>query len=527
MSRPAGTRTGADLMAVAAATCVAGLLGAYRLGWLPLWMDEAWSEWFAHRGLGEAWRLTRDYDTHPPLYQTLLSAWIARTGASEAALRGLSVAFMAATVPLVYLIGRTVARGGRARLVGAIGAALFALSPLQVAYAQEARPYAALTFAVALMIYGACSLLRRDAPRPATAGAAGGSWTAPLRSPGWWAFVAGSALTLWLHNTAVLAVASVWAVVLAAGIAGARADPALLRQLVIGGVVTALLYAPFLPYLIDQAGRVSQGFWIARPSLHALQDAVLFLFGSGFGYTGVAAVVFCTLAAFGLRSLDDAGDRWMVILLAAAALAPILLQFGISRIDRPIFLPRTLVFVLVPFVVCVAAGIAGMRSLRGRVVAGTAAVALLLGGLHHYYSTHTKEPWGRIAARVAALAGERVIVLTVPNYAAIPLRYYLPDRSLPRGVLRPLPGEFPSATGAPIPAGVRGAPRMTTADLAAIREELRGADSVLLVARNEVLYDPDGVVPTMLTGLGFRETMRESYRSGLITIRLLDRGGAR
>ena len=494
--------------------CVVALLGAYRLGWLPLWLDEAWSEWFAHRAPWETWRFTRDYDTHPPLYQTLLSAWIAVAGTSEVALRSLSVALMVATVPVVYLAGRSVAQDGRARLVGLTAAWLFALSPLQVAYAQEARPYAALTFAVALMLYGACRLLP-------------GERTTPFRSPGWWSFTIGSALALWLHNTAFLAVSSVWAVVLAAAVARRRTDAAPARHLLVAGGVTALLYAPFLPYLLDQAGRVSQGFWIARPSLRALEDAVLYLSGSGFGYTGLAALVFCTVAAFGVRSLDEHGKRWFAVLLAAAALAPIVLQFGISLIGRPVFLTRTLVYVLVPFFVLVAAGIAGMRSPVARCLVAAVAAALLAGGLRDYYATHAKEPWHRIAGVVAAQASERDVVFTVPNYAAIPLRYYLPGRTLPKGVLLPLPGEFPAVTGAPIPAGVRGAPRMTKPDLEPARKALADAGKVLLVMRSESLYDPDGVALAMLAELGFRETTKESFRSGEITLRTFERSSAR
>jgi len=514
MNGPPAARTIAhpELVGVAAAMCVAVLLGAHRLGWLPLWLDEAWSEWYAHRPPWETWRLTRDYDTHPPLYQTLLSVWIAVAGTGEAALRSLSVAFMAAAVPLVHLIGRTVAPQGQARLVGLTAAWLFAVAPLQVAYAQEARPYAALTFAVALMLYGACRLLRGE-PAP------------PVRSPGWWSFTIGSALALWFHNTAFVVVASVWAAVLAAGIARRRTDAALLRRLAGAGLVTALLYAPFLPSLVDQATRVAQGFWIARPDARALEDAVLFLSGSGYGYTGFTALVFSAVAALGLRSLDERGGRWLAVLLAVAALAPILLEFGISRIGRPIFLTRTLLYVMVPFLVLVAAGIASIRSLGARWLVGAIAAALLAGGLREYYTTRTKEPWPRIAALVAARAGARDVVLTVPNYAAIPLRYYLPDRSLPRGTLRPLPAEFPAVTASPIPTGVRGAPQMTGADLESARGTLAEARKVLLVARAGYLYDPDGLVIALLAELGFRETTKDSF--GGITVLGFERSGAR
>jgi mannosyltransferase len=56
-----------------------------------LWLDETYSAWFAHLPLRELWTRAPLYETHPPLYYTLLKGWSALAGCSEAGLRSLSV----------------------------------------------------------------------------------------------------------------------------------------------------------------------------------------------------------------------------------------------------------------------------------------------------------------------------------------------------------------------------------------------------------------------------------------------------
>lgn len=496
---------------------LAAVLRAHGLGELPLRGDEAWSEWFAHRPVQDAWRLTARHDTHPPLYHTLLSGWISLFGNSEAALRSLSAACSVATVPIVYLLGRAVTGNARSRTVGALAGLFFALAPVQVDFAQETRPYAALGLAVALMLYGACRVLRlAEPPQPAVPTGAELRWAHAI---GWSTLVAGSALALWLHNTAALVVASVWAVLLVAAISLRRANPMLLRGLLIAGLLVALLYAPFLPYLLEQVGRVSTGFWVKAPSVNDLEFGLLYLFGSRHGHTAIAALTFCVVATLGLRFLYAGEHRWMVTLLAVAMLAPILLEFALSRVGRPFFLPRTLIYTLVPFFVFVAAGVASVRSVAVGclMVAGLAAV--LLNGLEHYYVLQLKrEHWDRGAALLLKGVREQDLVFTIPNHLTIQLRHHLPEGTLARSRLVPLPGEFPTSDNERFfAAGIKGAPRIEREDLEQIRRELPKSGRVWLVMHGERgRHDPDGLVVNLLRDQGFQQTLRQSLRTFIV-----------
>ncbi len=107
-------------------------------------------------------------DVHPPGYFALLHQWIAIAGRSEYALRYLSVIFSMLTLALLMRFGRALVGryvGGRGvRIASRRGAsaqygallttgALAALSPLYVAYAQEVRMYASVTFFALASVY--------------------------------------------------------------------------------------------------------------------------------------------------------------------------------------------------------------------------------------------------------------------------------------------------------------------------------------------------------------------------------------
>lgn len=144
---------------------VAVLVRGHRLGVPNLWLDEANSWYVAHL----SWTALLQNLHHSPLgpvYFVALKLWMGVAGASEAALRAPSLIASVLLVPLVYAVGRrTVPRNA-----ALAGAALTAVSPLQLYFAQEARMYMllALLAAVAALAY----LRWRDALVAGTPGAA-------------------------------------------------------------------------------------------------------------------------------------------------------------------------------------------------------------------------------------------------------------------------------------------------------------------------------------------------------------------
>ena len=132
-----------------------------RLGSQSFWIDEvisfAWIQEIRRNGLG-----TLLHDLHGPLHALVL--WMmSGIGTGEAWMRAPSAIASALTVPAVGLLARTLA-GAR---TGLVAAALVALSPFALYYAQECRNYA-MTMAAAIgMLAAARAFVDRPSRRRA------------------------------------------------------------------------------------------------------------------------------------------------------------------------------------------------------------------------------------------------------------------------------------------------------------------------------------------------------------------------
>ncbi len=126
-------------------------LRLYQLDFQSIWWDEGHSLFVASHPIAAIPTLPA-MDVHPPAYFALLHGWMNLTGSSEFALRYLSVIFSLLTIAVLWRFAANISHrltlfspplsGSPASLT----ALLAALSPLYVAYAQEVRSYAMLTF---------------------------------------------------------------------------------------------------------------------------------------------------------------------------------------------------------------------------------------------------------------------------------------------------------------------------------------------------------------------------------------------
>jgi uncharacterized membrane protein len=99
-------------------------------------------------------RLTRENPHHPPLYYVLARFWAQVFGTSIAAMRALPAVISVLMLPAIYWL--CVELFGSAT-VGYLAMVLLAVSPLQLAYAQEARQY---TLWMLTMLLSSAALLR-------------------------------------------------------------------------------------------------------------------------------------------------------------------------------------------------------------------------------------------------------------------------------------------------------------------------------------------------------------------------------
>jgi mannosyltransferase len=213
-----------------------------RLDAQSLWNDEGTSVAVAQRDLAT---IARDAagDIHPPLYYWLLAGWVRLAGSSEFSVRSLSALLGVALVALIYSLGRLLRPTG-APWTASMAAALAAMHPFLVVYAQEARMYTFLALWAALAFYAA---LRWLAARPGE------------RSLAWaLAYLFAAAAGLYTHYAFPLVLVAVNLAVLAAlvlrpGHASGhpRGAPRLARWLGLQ-VGAVLLFAPWLPVALRQ-----------------------------------------------------------------------------------------------------------------------------------------------------------------------------------------------------------------------------------------------------------------------------------
>ncbi len=112
----------------------------HRLGEQSLWYDEGIAYNHALRALPELIPLLQR-NVHVPAYFTLLGLWEDLAGASEFALRSLSVFFSLLSVALTYALGSRLFHP----VAGLAASAFVALNTFSIYYAAEARMYAMLT----------------------------------------------------------------------------------------------------------------------------------------------------------------------------------------------------------------------------------------------------------------------------------------------------------------------------------------------------------------------------------------------
>ena len=114
---------------------------AYGIGSQSLWTDELFSRFYPDLfSLRYLWTIGLLHESSPPLYYMAIEGWMRLFGTSAVAMRSLSLVASVLTLPLIYLIAIELFDWRR----GLAAMLIFALLPLQVSFAQDARTYTLL-----------------------------------------------------------------------------------------------------------------------------------------------------------------------------------------------------------------------------------------------------------------------------------------------------------------------------------------------------------------------------------------------
>lgn len=338
-------------------------------------------------------------ESTPPLYYILVWPWAKIFGTSEAGLRSLSAIFGTATVPVAYLVGRTMLRS---RFGGLVVALLVAVAPVLVWYSQEARSYALFVFLGALsLLYFARSL---DAPT--------------RRNLIWWAVF--SSLAIGTHYFAGFLVLAETLVFLPR--LGRRALPAIAGVLVVSAALAPLAY-----HQIHTGG--NKWAWFRGNSipgrLHELLERfVYFNYNPGRTPLLVVAVAAAAALAFYGRRVGLAREALVVAGLTIGI--PLVLAF----VGFDVFEYRNLLVAWVPLAVAAAAGVVAIRGPALR----TACVALATLGLLGCTVMIARRvdlqrgSWREGVAALRTISGTRIVM---PTDTTMLSHYWLGVRLLP------------------------------------------------------------------------------------------------
>jgi hypothetical protein len=470
-------------VALVLAALAVRLLG---LGLRPLWLDEAYSAWFASRGWHELWTVVPTYEPHPPFYYSLLKLWRDLFGGEPAALRAVSVLVGIATVPVVIAVAfeqEKLEPSGRPRLRVGFSGFLAAFAPMLVILDQEARPYPLLILAYAVAILGLLRLLREFA------GGGAGRWSS------WTLLAGGTELALWAHGLGAL-----YAVCLATALAPIWLTRVDRERLVRGGVIAAAVVLFYLPCLLMLASRVGDwgSGWLKFDAeslfrligLYAVPYEALSVVTAIAGIAMLLVIKRAVQSGFAARGWN--AERAILWLWWG----PTLLALLTSLLFMPIFLPRTLAATLVPAYLAMASVVARIPARRERLgLIGLICLPLLFGAVQ-VALREPPERWDEVGAFLAQHAGPLDQVWLYPNDSALPLRQAGFARRM-----RGIPGDYP-AVGfkGPIRAGSPAVVSLTRqqAERVATDPAIRTIPTIWLVTRQSEQFDPAGDLPAAL-----------------------------
>ncbi len=367
-------------------------LRLYRLDNQSLWYDEGFSVYLARMDLGEITARTAA-DIQPPLYYYLLHGWIQLFGDDEWSLRVLSLLFGVLTVPLMYAVAWQLFRS---RLAGLLASLFVSVSPLHVWYGQEARMYTLLTFLCLMSSY--FLLLVIDAKK---------TWQIPAL---WVAYTLTNVVALYTHYFAFFILAFQAAYLLLVWIARQFRPLHLILGGLASGLVTLLLYLPWLPNLLTRYG-ADVSYWPGQLKIHeVLIDIILAYVG---GESVPEALGLLLALGFGLifvlsflSLLSDAAHR--------SELGPENTAYTLPPAYQPLLF--LLLYLLLPPALILALSYASPKfNARYVMIAHPALLLILAGGLAALWRQRPDSQ--RVLLRRALSALALVFVLGVAAYA--------------------------------------------------------------------------------------------------------------
>ena len=280
-------------------------------------------------------RILWRHEANMVLYTLLLRLWLT-FGGGEAWIRTLSVLAALATIPAVYLLGRTLFGAW----VGLMASFLLVINAFHVRYSQEARSYSWFALLCVLSFIYFLKFLEDPSSRNRRG------------------HLVTSVLAVYAHFFAGFIVLAQW---LSLRLFDKREVEPLLKK---SWRQFAIAIAPLVIFVATTGVGVLR--WIPRPGWTSLRITAMYLTGGGgerslwlYAASCGLAVMPVLPALFRFRRMRP--DQWRYVLVAIWLLFPIMAVFLISQ-WKPCFLARYFIFTLPALALLASAGIARLSS---------------------------------------------------------------------------------------------------------------------------------------------------------------------
>lgn len=405
-------------------------LNFFHIDRASLWNDEGFSFFAAQSGLSHALRFIAE-DTQPPLYYLTLSLWQG-LGTSVFVIRALSAAAMALALLPLHAAARRLFN----ERVALMASFLFAIAPLDITWAQKARPYPLQVLLVACAFWGFIrvwhsgeqiigsgirELFRQRSFLPASV------------DLGWFAYAVCGALAMLAQVPAGFFLLGCNVAMAAAVLPNLGRRRILLLNWIIAQFLLILIWMLWLPTFLHQIEVHLTAAQIA--SKHPL-----FLVGFGqvlgilAGMFGIAALwrpapvffaLYLVIACF--ATLQIARRRNQAWPLLAVLFVPVVVCLTAFFLVHPIFgyVIGTFIWLLVPYSILLAFGI---LSIRPTFVRGGVLALVLFGNLWGVKNVYQSDapPLDRVAATIRTnTAPGDGIVLSETSSGRYAVAYYL------------------------------------------------------------------------------------------------------
>jgi uncharacterized membrane protein len=383
-----------------------------------IWLDEAITIHQAHLSLHDLFRNLYDGDRQPPLYHLTLWLTVRAFGDGEFAVRLPSLIAGTLVIPVLYELGRELYD----RRTGLFAAAFAAASPLLVWYSQEVRMY---TFAT---LFGLLALLTQ---------------LRVIRKPSmgnWAGYILATAALLWSHYFGLLLI-GVQQLIFVGLIVYRKRRGEPIRPLALGFAYSfAVLVMQLVPLVVfarhqyqftSGAAGSPSGTYDPLSFYAVLSNMAWGLWGyQPDGITQLLAAMWPLFLLVSLVLLGRGGSR-QTLILATAAIVPVVLLIIVSAFDSSLFEIRNFLIVVPLLLLLAARLITGwIRSPKARLlVAGGVLVTLLIGLADQ--QTNKSNPrlfdFRGAIQDIKANGGPNSVVLFEPAAMRYVLEYYAPE----------------------------------------------------------------------------------------------------